>query len=291
MGCRNMAKTRDRWPELCERVAEVDGLPVYPIKPHTEEKLWFWHRYIDAVSTAMVGNPKWQGGVSYLDLYSGPGVCELERPRKRLPGSPLIAAMASKPLSMIACCDSNASNAKACDERLARLGKGDRYVIPGDANERIDELISSIPSRSLTLAFVDPFAFDLVFETLGSIAKGCRADFLILFADGVDLIRNIRHVYQDPQADRVDRFLGDEAWRTVYAGMDDHSGEAVGKVFRQFFRDRLRERLGYKHFRERPIGSGSTRYYTLVFASRHELGANIWDRVTKKDHRGQDSLF
>ena len=39
--------TEDRWPELCKLVEEDDGLPTRKAGHWTEDKLFFWNRYID----------------------------------------------------------------------------------------------------------------------------------------------------------------------------------------------------------------------------------------------------
>ena len=83
-----MARRNDRWPELCEHVAEDDGLPCRPAGAWTEEKLFTWNRYIEITSTAMATNPKWSGLV-YVDLFGGPGICKSKETKKRFPGSAL----------------------------------------------------------------------------------------------------------------------------------------------------------------------------------------------------------
>jgi hypothetical protein len=45
---------KDRWTELCQRVATSDGLPVREAGPWTEDKLYYWHRYIE-ITTFEVG--------------------------------------------------------------------------------------------------------------------------------------------------------------------------------------------------------------------------------------------
>jgi len=63
---------KDRWRELCKSVDEDDGLPKREVGHWTEEKLFFWNRYIDITTRAMVGHPKWPIGLFYVDLFAGP---------------------------------------------------------------------------------------------------------------------------------------------------------------------------------------------------------------------------
>src|SRR5258708_7743313 len=96
---------KDRWQELCKLVEFDDGLPTRDAGSWTVDKLWFWHRYIEITTSAMVGNPKWTAGLVYVDLFAGPGICTLRETRERIPGSALIAAHASKPFEKILVCE------------------------------------------------------------------------------------------------------------------------------------------------------------------------------------------
>lgn len=71
------AGKQDAWRDLVESVAADDELPTREAGDWTADKLWFWHRYIEITTTAMVGKPAWKGGVLYADLFAGPGVCKL----------------------------------------------------------------------------------------------------------------------------------------------------------------------------------------------------------------------
>ena len=93
---------QDRWPELCELYKSDDGLPVREdVGIWTVDKLYFWNRYIDITTRAMVGHPKWPAGLAYVDLFAGPGICKLRESGRRVPGSTLIAANAPKPFGVI----------------------------------------------------------------------------------------------------------------------------------------------------------------------------------------------
>lgn len=278
----------DRWPELLEAVQGTDDFPAPVIKPHTRDKLHFLHRYIDITTTSMVDNPKWEGGVAYLDLYSGPGIWSSSG-GTRIPGSPLIAAMAKKMVSVISCCDLNADNAKACAARLDRFAPSRAHVFQGDSSERLSELLKVIPSKALTITLIDPFSFSLRFEVFERIAAKCRADFIVLFADSMDLNRNLDLYLQS--GGRIDQMLGDSDWRKEFDLIDSRSEETVCSFFRDQLRRRLADRLGYAHFEHRGIGSGGRRYYTLLFASQHQLGAKFWRIACSKDAGGQGDLF
>ena len=187
-----MAKSQDRWPELCKLVAEDDGLPVREVGSWTEGKLFYWNRYVEITTTAMVDKPQWKAGLIYVDLFAGPGVCKLKESGKRIPGSTLIAAHASKPFRKIIACELDEDLASACNVRLDNAYAASRKtVLVGDCNRLIDQVVALIPDRALTLAFVDPEALHANFSTLRTLTSGRRVDLLVLFADRIDIVRNV----------------------------------------------------------------------------------------------------
>ena len=187
-----MTKQRDRWPELCASVKEDDGLPVRNVGPWTEDKLFYWHRYVEITTTAMVDKPQWSAGLVYVDLFAGPGICRIRDSQKRIPGSVLIAAHAMKPFRRIVACEMDQDLAAACETRLRRTYASSRStVLVGDCNQLIGRVVDLIPDRALTLAFVDPEGLHARFETLATLTSGRRADLLVLFADRMDIVRNV----------------------------------------------------------------------------------------------------
>ena len=81
----------DAWNELRERVGQPDDLPTWEEAGlWTKDKLFFWKRYIDTVTVAMdgrKGRSAFPGGVVYVDLFGGTGICTLKESGKRFPGS------------------------------------------------------------------------------------------------------------------------------------------------------------------------------------------------------------
>lgn len=286
-----MAK-RDRWPELCKLVEPDDGLEVRECGSWTEDKLWFWNGYIDITTTAMVGKTQWKDGLAYVDLFAGPGVCRLRETGKRIPGSPLIAAHAPKPFRQIVACELIGQTADVCETRLRNSPAAERsHVVRGDCNARISEIVERIPDGSLTLAFVDPTGLNIDFETIRHLGASRRVDFLILFADAMDLIRNLDQYVANSES-TLDRMLGPESgWRQELGSLDDHSGEKLRPAFADIYKRQIARHLGYEGFRERVMKGPHGALYRLIYASRHERGLEFWDKITKRDRSGQSELF
>jgi three-Cys-motif partner protein len=282
----------DRWPELCELVKKDDGLPVREVRHWTEEKLWFWNRYLEITTTAMVGKPQWKAGLVYVDLFGGPGVLRLKRSRKRIPGSPIIAAHAPKPFRRILVCEQDPKLADACRGRLANSPASDRFaVFTGDCNLMIHQIVTEIPSRALTLAFVDPTGLHAHFKTIEKLANCGHVDLLVLFADAYDIVRNLDRYLQQPNSP-LDLALGAGSnWRGELKQLSNRSSPNLRKLFAEIFRKQLRT-LGYIRFGERTFESYNRRLplYRVIYASKHERGLEFWEKVTKKEPDAQGLL-
>ncbi len=282
---------KDKWPELCRYVEQDDLLPVRECGPWTENKLYFWSKYVDITTTAMVGNSKWKGGLVYVDLFAGPGVCKVRGIGRRLPGSPLIAAHAPKPFTRIIAVEIEPENVRALRTRLRSTAAADSArVLSGDCNAIIDQVAAEIPSGALTLAFVDLPGFDAHFETLRRLALARRVDFLILFADSIDLVRNLGK-YASEQGSKVDQMFGPGCdWRAALGRLQDQTPAKVRELFEGLYQKQIRTQLGYKGLRTEPITGPHGPLYRLIYASKDERGLDFWDKTVSKDRGGQGSL-
>lgn len=283
---------KNRWPELVNLYAAPDGLPTRKVGPWTEDKLFFWHRYIEITTRAMVGHPQWPAGLAYVDLFAGPGICELEGTGKRIPGSTLIAANASKPFSTILASEMNPANAKALETRLRSTPAGQNAIVfPGDCNVRVDDIVKHVPHRALTLAFIDPENLNVDFQTIEKLAKCGQVDVLILFADRMDLVRNV-DLYEEQQSSVLDRMMGPGSkWRELWGKLPNRSPGNICRLFADEYQRQLSTLLGYVAFREKVMYSQTVPIYRLIFASKNAKGIEFWDKVTKKNRGGQIDMF
>lgn len=283
-----MVRAKDSWSELC-RLAEVDdGLPTRTTHAGTFDKLWWWNRYVSITTAALVGRRSWPAKLAYVDLFAGPGILTSKIEERRLPGSPMIAAHAPKPFDRLIFCEQNKRLAAICKKRLDAWGAADQsIVLPGDCNERIGDVAAAIPPDCLTLAFVDPTGLHARFETLEVLTTGRSVDLLILFADRMDIVRNIER-YHDEVSPKLDAMLGSRSgWREQWTALENRSAENICRMFNRIYEQELRERLGYTEFGAEVIKMRSGRgLYTILFASRHPLGKEFWDKSTEKTIRG-----
>lgn len=281
-----------RWDDACERVQADDGLPVREVGGWSEDKLFVWHSYIQTTTSSMVGKPQWSAGLVYCDLFAGPGVCRLKDSTRRLPGSPLIAAMATKPFSHIFVVDSDARNTAACSKRLEAFGAKDRStVLTGDSNELVDQIVKSIPKKALTLAFVDPEGLDVDFRTLRKLSDAGRVDLLVLFADAYDALRNLESFISGSD-NRLDRMLGPKSnWRQRIGELPNWDPNNLREFFSKQYIDVLKSQLGYVVADTKIVRGPNGPLYRLVYASKHPRGLDFWHKVDAKDRHGNKGLF
>ena len=290
-----MDRAIDLWRDLCERYNEPYGLPTWEEAGQwTRDKLYFWKRYIDITTRAMHDSRAFPGGLVYVDLFGGAGVCTLKgASKRRFPGSAIIAAHAARPFQKIIVCEQNPSLAEACRIRLERTDAAGRcYVLVGDCNESVHQVARMIPRRALTLAFVDPKGLDAQFKTIEVLANNARADFVVLFADAYDAIRNIEHVYRPDPNSKLDQVLGpDSNWRKELDKLENPDHVTRRKLFAEIYKRQLKRLLGYDYPDEKVMTFRGMPLYRLVYASKDKLGLKFWKEALKEDSGGQRGLF
>ena len=288
-----MTRKQNNWQALLKLVEEDDKLPVRESGYWAEDKLHYWNYYVSITTSAMVGKPAWKAGVVYVDLFCGPGICVDRKTKKRFPGSPLIAANAPKDFTKILLCEINPKNAEACRKRMDRTPARDRYeLFPGDCNSEIDNVLKHIPQRSLVLAFLDPTGLHLHFATVKKLADRGATDLLILFPDSVDILRNDKNVYFDQPDSNLDLVLGfDSNWRDQIAALNSNEGSRKRRLYADIYRNQLTKHCHYKHFEEVVISRSSGPLYRLIYATKHKMGLDFWQKSIKRDARGQGTLF
>lgn len=144
-----------------------------PGRPWTREKLGLLRYYLG-------GTPENPGGFMvattrargrhYIDLFSGPGQCEMGD-GEILEGSPLIAAAGQPPFTSMFWVDADGHNAASL--RAHRQDFSDRriQVLQSDANEAIDNILRQIPRNEPVFAFLDPEGSELAWSTIEKLAR------------------------------------------------------------------------------------------------------------------------
>lgn len=289
-----MAKKKpnpDRWRELCESVKADDGLPTRESGILAQDKLYFWHRYLEITTTAMVGHPSWPAGLVYVDLFAGPGVCKIKNSQRRIPGSPLIAAYTPKEFRKILLAELEPANADACARRMQQSPAATRFqMFVGDCNEMVDAIAKEIPRGALTLAFVDPTSLHAKLSTLKRLSESGRVDLLILFPDAINVIRNVDYYLPDLDSN-LDLVLGsDSGWREAWQKLGSQDGPNARQLFARLYQDQLAKHAKYVKFGTETISGPQGPLYRLVYASKHRRGLDFWEKAQQKEVSGQKRI-
>lgn len=281
------------WDQLCDFVREDDGLPTYKCGSWTIDKLHFLCTYLAVVSTAMKDHP-YLTGINYIDLFSGNGVCVSPKDNpnaKRYPGSVLLAAGCPKQFDNMFVVDAEAENINALEQRLERLNCNSQiYSFSIDANDAVKKICRNIPHGSLSIAFIDPFSLQFRFNALQNLTSGQKMDLVILFPDAMNISRSVKYYLENPNSP-LDLVLGDTSdWRNAYSNLVNREGPAVRELFRALYMSQI-QKLGYEFLGYKIINNNGKPLYTLVYASKNELGLKFWNIALKKDRQGQLGLF
>jgi len=227
--------------------------------------------------------PKWDNLV-YIDLFASAGVSKLVDNQKLIKTSSLIAASVPNKFNKYIVCEEIKELIDALEKRVGLYNKEDINkfeFIKGDCNKKVDKIISSIPDgKTLNFCFVDPYNFDIEFETIKKLASGGRKiDFLILIATHMAGHRNY-HNYMKDENSTIEKFINNKNWRIPFK-----NGEKTIKDFGNFLAESYDEnmkQIGYiiepKLKCQIKTNDGHTLYY-LAFYSKNQLGNEFYKKI------------
>jgi three-Cys-motif partner protein len=258
---------------------EDDGLKCNEVGGWTEEKYRLIASYFKQFAT---GTKNAWPHRAFIDLYAGAGCSRLRTTEKILKGSPMLALSVKDSFDQYILCEENQESFQALEARIGRdYSTKNVKCIPGDCNQKIDEIIDLLPRRdSLGLCFVDPYNLSIKFETLGKLAER-RLDILCLLALHMDANRAY-DVYINQDSSKVDRFLGSDTWKADFV----NSGRPR-QEFPNFLAAYFAKRMQTLGFEETPTHSmhlvrsddRNVPLYHLALFSRNQLAYKFWDQA------------
>lgn len=269
-------------------IANEDDFDLMEVNEWTLQKNSIIYEYSALFSTGM--KIKWDHRI-YVDLYAGTGKVITKESQKVLYGSPLLAMEVKDKFDKYILCEKDKKNYKSLKSRVENFYSDlDVTVIHGDCNEKIETVFNLIPKPSignsvLTFCFIDPFKFDIQFNTIKVLSK-YYVDFLMLFATDMDLKRNFKDHYVKKDHERLDIFFGDEIWRDEW-----QQASIIGKKLNRFVAEEFTKRmvrLGYSNESIEnyiPIeNSKKNRIYYLALYSRNKKAFEFWNKVVARNN-------
>lgn len=282
-----------------------DELPVQCVGSWSKEKHGYVRKFLEATRSVRASYlpPRGDGGTAFIDLFAGPGRARVREnvnglvrePAEFIDGSPLIA-LCEPNISDIVLCELDSENLAALRSRTSHSRKVS--VVEGDCNKVIDEIVAKIPRRGYSLALLDPFsASALAFNTIRRLAAFPRMDLIIHFPIG-----SMKRSFENYRI--FERFLGvpPEQWGVapIAEGIDPREQPAIvhGEDVRGLL-DVMRRQLRSLGYADHEItvrtptmrNTSNVVLYYLIFASKHVLGDEIWNSVTKNAPNGQLRLL
>lgn len=288
---------------------EDDGLPARDSGEWVKEKLFYVQRYIDIFETAM-REKAWRRRI-YIDLFAGPGKCNIRGTNEYLLGSPLLALNTQHPFTDYYFGDIEQQNIDYLLERAkgSKVPQAHIHPLTGDANRKVKDVVKDIEQLDkpfiqgvgscLNLAFLDPEGLELEWTTVETLGKMKTMDLIIHYSQS-GLTRNLDRYCDNSEDTVIDRFFGDRNWRKVYKDAS-YKRESIGvhRMLIDYYKAKL-GKLKYvvindqQHTVTEPLirnTDTNAPLYRLIFASKHPLGNKIWNEVTKKNFYGQRNLL
>ncbi|MCS6954571.1 MAG: three-Cys-motif partner protein TcmP [Bryobacteraceae bacterium] len=257
----------------------------------SEIKLEIVRKYAAAYSTIMAKQPSIKKHI-YVDAFAGPGVHISRATGDFVLGSPLNALQIQPAFKEFHFIDADGNRTAQIKEFAGN--RPDVFTYESDCNEILPEEIfprAMYSNYARALCLLDPYNIDLAWEVVKAAGQMRSIEiflnFMIMDAN-MNVLRHDPEKADPRQVARMNRFWGDDSWRTAAY---DTSGNLFGweekgtnEQLVQAYRERLLQVAGFGYVPE-PLpmrnSKGATVYY-LFFASRKATGEKIVEDIFAK---------
>lgn len=187
----------------------------------TEKKLNIFTSYLNAYLIAL---QKMKFKKIYIDAFAGTGEIETSNGTQRLVGSAKRALASEKKFDHYYFIEADSQKAKKLQEMINSEFPKMRPMVTvfcGDANEKLEDIISSIDWKyNRGLLFLDPYATQVNWSTLECIAQTKSIDVWYLFPFSALERMLPKNGKYDRWENCIDRLLGDSGWREEFYKKD-----------------------------------------------------------------------
>jgi three-Cys-motif partner protein len=264
-----------------------DGLPLDEVGPWAKEKHARLRKYVDITRAVRRKFLQLGGGATYIDIYCGSGRAIIRDTGEKIDGSPLVAFNSARdggvPFSELHIADSSEDSCRAAERRIIRAG-GRPTVEVGPAEVTAARIVNKVNPYGLHFVFLDPYNLhDLPFSVIEAFSKLKRIDMLI-HVSAQDLQRNL-DAYSASDDGPLDRFA--PGWRQAVDLKQTKTATRAAII--EYWVSKI-EALGLPPSEHAPLVTGpvkNQRLYWLVFASRHKLAKEFWDKIRNVSGQGE----
>ncbi|MBC8273515.1 MAG: three-Cys-motif partner protein TcmP [Chloroflexi bacterium] len=259
-------------------VVGSDGELVLKVGPWAKGKLFHIRRYCHIFNMGM--RNKWPVR-AYIDLFAGPGKCLIEETKEEIDGSPLVALSCKVPFTHYFFNDVQSGAIKSLQARAEAFDYATINYFSRDCNEIIDELVKKLPSGSLDFCFIDPFNWQINFDSIRRLTARRQMDLAVTFHAG-----NMKRVADKPPKELLD-FFPDFSWQQEYKEAS-RLHRSIVRVLLDAYERGLRN-LGYDEIKDYVLerNKKNVPLYYLIFASKNPKGAEFWDKIAVHSETGQ----
>ena len=272
----------------------------------SDKKLDVLAEYLRAYTTVMKNQPF---ELLYIDAFAGAGralldsqneddlfdTSDLESDALYRHGSPLQAISNEPPFHRFIFIDRNevsmATLREQCEATEAAKSGRISYIT-GDANDELRKIASGDWRRRRAVAFLDPYALHVTWDTIQALANTKAIDMWLLFpAMAVNRMLPRSGVIPDEWAAKLTETFGNDDWRDVFfqtQPADLFGMETTSKTLEPFQKlsEYVTGRLGsvFAGVVDAPLllrNSGNSPLFLLCFGSGHPRGAVIAKRIAK----------
>jgi len=254
------------------------------VGPWVHRKVHHVDRLLDIFGVAMRG--KWPAR-GYIELFAGPGLSYDRAAGSWVEGSARRAIGRHFTDYLFIDMDPRATaalTARLRSDGVDRLEDKNVTIITKNCNDAIGDIRRTIPSRALSLVFVDPTTWQVRFDSIAQLVTGRHVDLLYTFHVGA-----MRRVGRTP-ALALNEFFGTDRWRAALAEPKERRAEALVGLYN--------ERLATLGYGITPFeyavpvkNRRGVTIYLLVLFSRHPLGVKFWREAMSVNELGQRSLW
>lgn len=238
------------------------------------------------------------GEFYFLDLFSSAGCFKSRTTKQNISGSPKVALAVKPPFSKYYFfeLDHNKIN-ELEDIRKSSPLKDQIFIIEGDCNKKITDVLGSVGDNIPFLALLDPQAGDLFWKTLMNISKKSKSEVLINFPLGMAITRYMplaegKDISKEMEK-RIDQIFGNANWRLIYQERKKKKIDAP--TAREKYLDLYLYGLvsiGYKYYAvKRVYNSKNNLIYYLIFGTKNLRGLEKMTEILVKDDHERDTLF
>lgn len=267
----------------------------------TQDKLEILRRYLDAYTTVLKNQPF---TLIYIDAFAGPGNWQPGSTyssddyfefNEMLIGSPNIALeVDDKPFDNLVFIEQNPKHLPSLGLLSSANPHRNIAIIDDDANVALPKICGGLDHLERAVVFLDPFATEVSWTTIESIARTRKVDCWILFP--LMAITRLMPVDREPDEEwavKLDRvFGGRQYWKGFYAPASQQTFWSQGTIQQRErgssqIAERYRNRLNTVFDRGAPTrrvlkNSQNSALFDLFFAASNPNGAPVATRIA--DH-------